>query len=129
MTVVDRPVTCSSPIELLKPILGDLLTLGRSSAPPRPWLGLYPVEVEGVLVINRVAVDGPAETAGLSRGDVVLGVGEQPVREMDYYFRKIWALGSAGIDIPLKILRDGAVMDVVVKSGDRMDWLRMKPTY
>jgi hypothetical protein len=48
---------------------------------------------------------------------------------MDHYFRKIWALGSAGIDVPLKILRDGAVRDVVVKSGDRMDWLRMKPTY
>src|SRR6185295_13438812 len=33
------------PINLLKPILGDLRTLGRVNRPPRPWLGLYATEV------------------------------------------------------------------------------------
>lgn len=117
------------PIELLKPILGDLLAHGRSSAPPRPWLGLYPVEVDGVLRVNRVATDGPAEAAGLAPGDVVLGVGEQPVREMDHYFRMVWALGEAGTEVPLKVLKDGEVRDIIIKSGDRMNWLRMKPVY
>ncbi len=34
------------PIDLLKPILDDLLTLGRRNRPPRPWLGLYATEVD-----------------------------------------------------------------------------------
>ncbi len=117
------------PIDLLKPILSDLLTFGHSSEAARPWVGIYPIETNGVLVVNRLAADGPAEQAGILKGDVMIGVAEQPVREMDHFFRLIWALGQVGVDVPLKILRDGKVVDITVKSGDRMKWLRMKPSF
>lgn len=117
------------PIDLLKPILSDLLTFGYSTGATRPWVGIYPIEVNGLLMVNRVAADGPAETAGIRKGDAVLGVAETPVREMDRFFKLIWALGEVGVDVPLKILRDGAVVDITVKSGDRMKWLRMKPSF
>ncbi len=117
------------PIDLLKPILADLLTFGRSSEPPRPWIGVYPVEVNGVLVVNRVATDSPAEAAGVRRGDVMLGVAEQPVREMDRFFRLLWGLGRVGVEVPLKILRGEKVINIVIESGDRMKWLRINPSY
>lgn len=117
------------PIDLLKPILADLLTFGHSTEATRPWIGLYPIETNGVLMVNRVATDGPAEMAGLRKGDIMLGVADKPVREMDRFFKLIWALGDVGIDVPLKILRDGEVLDLVVKSGDRMKWLRMDPSF
>jgi serine protease Do len=117
------------PIDLLKPILADLLTFGRSSEPPRPWIGVYPVKINGLLVVNRVATDSPAEKAGVRRGDVMLGVAEQPVREMDRFFRLLWGLGGVGVEVPLKILRSEKVIDMVIKSGDRMKWLRMNPSY
>jgi S1-C subfamily serine protease len=117
------------PIDLLKPIFSDLLTFGHSTGTTRPWVGIYPVEVNGLLMVNRVATDGPAETAGIRKGDTLLGVAETPVREMDRFFKLIWALGEVGVDVPLKILRDGDVVDITVKSGDRMKWLRMKPSF
>lgn len=117
------------PINLLKPILADMLAFGRSTEPARPWIGLYPVETNGVLMVNRVAADGPAEAAGIRKGDIMLGVGDKPVREMDRFFRLVWALGHVGVDIPIKILRDGEVVDIVVKSRDRMKWYRMAPSF
>jgi S1-C subfamily serine protease len=41
------------PIDLLKPILDDLLTLGRANRPPRPWLGFYATELEDKIVEGR----------------------------------------------------------------------------
>ena len=117
------------PIDLLKPILADLLTFGYSTEATRPWIGVYPIETNGVLMVNRVAADGPAEAAGVRKGDIMLGVADKPVREMDRFFKLIWALGEVGIDVPLKILRDGEVVDITVKSGDRMKWLRMDPSF
>jgi S1-C subfamily serine protease len=117
------------PIDLLKPILADLLTFGHSTEATRPWIGVYPIETNGVLMVNRVAIDGPAEAAGIRKGDIMLGVAGKPVREMDRLFRLIWALGEVGVDVPLNILRDGEVVDIIVTSGDRMKWLRMDPSF
>jgi S1-C subfamily serine protease len=51
------------PIDLLLPILDDLVSRGRSASPPRPWLGMYTIEAEGRLVVNSLASGGPAERA------------------------------------------------------------------
>src|SRR6202163_1559317 len=55
-------------IDLLPPILDDMLTLGRPNAPVRPWLGLYATEVEDRVVIMGLANRGPAEKADLRTG-------------------------------------------------------------
>jgi len=68
------------PIDLLKPILNDLLTLGRSNRPPRPWLGLYATEIDDRLVVAGLADRGPAQRADLRTGDIVLAVGGAPRR-------------------------------------------------
>lgn len=117
------------PIDILKPILADLLAYGRSTEQARPWLGLYPSEVSGVLVVGRVADGGPAAEAGVRRGDILLGVGDTPTREMAEFLRAVWAVGPAGAKVPLKILRSGAPMTVEVESRDRMQWLKLNRTY
>ena len=61
-------------LDRLKPILGELLDKGRSSAPCRPWLGLYSQEIHGRLFVTRIATDGPAHSAGMKQGDLVVGV-------------------------------------------------------
>jgi len=60
------------PIDLLKPIFDDLLTLGRPGHPPRPWLGLYATEIANRIVVVNLASRGPASDADLRSGDVVL---------------------------------------------------------
>ena len=114
------------PINLLKPILADLLSDGRSAETPRPWLGIYSQEIENAVVVTRVAEDGPADKAGVEPGDVVLAVGGRPVEGMADFYRKVWGLGEAGAEVPLMVLRDEEPVSLEFSSGDRYDWLRIR---
>src|SRR5215510_10456043 len=112
------------PIDILKPILEDLLTLGRPNHPPRPWLGLNATEVDDKVVVARVSSGGPARRANLRTGDVVLGVAGQEVSDLAGFFRKVWSLGKAGVEVPLTVYRDGRTFEVRVTSGDRNRFLK-----
>src|SRR6202047_1578237 len=95
------------PIDLLPPILDDLLTLGRPNHPPRPWLGVYATEIEDRIVIVGLANRGPAEGTDLRAGDIGVSVAGTEVSELADLFRQIWSLGQAGVEVPLLIYRDG----------------------
>jgi S1-C subfamily serine protease len=112
------------PIDLLKPILSDLLTNGRRRTPPRPWLGLYATEVEDRIVLVGLANRGPAQQADLRTGDVVLSVHGIEVTNLADFFRTIWSLGNAGVEVPLTIYRDGRSIDMRVTSADRNQFFR-----
>jgi S1-C subfamily serine protease len=112
------------PIDLLEPILDDLLTRGRASRPARPWLGLFASEVEGHLAVLGLVPEGPAERAGVRAGDLLLEVAGQRVTGLAELFRKIWNLGAAGVDMPLTLERGGAVSRIRVRSADRHDLLK-----
>jgi S1-C subfamily serine protease len=107
------------PIDLLKPILDDLLRHGRPNRPARPWLGLYAAEIEDRIVIIGLAERGPAQRAGLRAGDVVLTVAGMEIDNLAGMFRRVWSLGHAGIEVPLQIERDGRTLDHKVASGER----------
>jgi S1-C subfamily serine protease len=112
------------PIDLLAPIIDDLTRQGRRSGLARPWLGVYAAEVKDRLVISALASGGPAERAGVQAGDLVLEVAGHRVSELAPFFRAMWRLGPAGTEIPLVLIRDGARVDVKVRSGDRGDFLK-----
>ena len=117
------------PINLLKPIFGDLLTTGRSGGPLKPWLGVFSQEMLDFVVISSVTPDGPAEAAGLQRGDVIIAVGDTAVSKQIDFYRALWAQGDAGADIRLKIMRNGNPMDVTVHSASRYDFLDSVSSY
>jgi S1-C subfamily serine protease len=112
------------PIDLLKPILDDLQTIGRANRPPRPWLGIYATEVGSNVAILGLASRGPAQRSDLRAGDVVLGVGGSSVKDLAGLFRRVWALGQAGVEVPLLINREGKTLEVRVRSGDRRRFLK-----
>ncbi len=112
------------PIDLLDPILDDLLTLGRANRPSRPWLGMYTAEARDSLVVAGVADDGPAQRADVQVGDIVLEVGGEAVEYLADMFRKIWAQGPAGADILMTLERGGDVFSVHVRSANRQDYLK-----
>jgi S1-C subfamily serine protease len=112
------------PIDLLHPILDDLLTTGRAKRAPRPWLGLFATEVEGKIFVVGLSSGAPAQRADLHPGDMIVSVAGQPVGNLAGFFRSVWALGSAGVEVPLTVFRDGRSFELRVPSGDRDAFLK-----
>lgn len=112
------------PIDLLEPILGDLLAHGRAARAPRPWLGMYTQHVDGRLIVGGLAPGSPAERAGVQAGDLVLGVAGERTTTLADFLRKVWRLGGPGIEVPLMLARQGDVLRLSVHSGDRSDFLK-----
>ena len=116
------------PIDLLLPVLGDLISDGRVAGPGRPWLGVNTDELRGRLFVSRVTPGGPAEKAGLKRGDVVVGVNGEPPKNLADFYRKVWAQGAAGTSVAIDVLQDSQVRRVEIKSINRLDHLKLKTT-
>ena len=112
------------PIDILGPILDEMVKLGRPNRPPRPWLGMYATEAGARLVVAGLAPGGPAEKAGMKVGDAVLEVAGAKPKSLADLFRRIWACGNAGVRVPMKLLRETATKEVVATSVDRNDFLK-----
>ena len=117
------------PIELLKPILADLVANGRAAGPVRPWLGMITEELRGRLFVARVSPEGPADRAGVRDGDIVIGVGGEDVASLAEFYRKVWSRGAAGAEIPLRVLQGTQVKEFKLRSIDRLEYFRARPTY
>lgn len=112
------------PIHRLAPIIDDMLTTGRRSDPPRPWLGLYATEDEEGVSVASLAPGGPAEEAGVQPGDrIVLVEGEQP-EDLAALWRSVWQAGHAGATVKMRITRGKSVREVAIHSTDRQKFLK-----
>ncbi len=112
------------PIDLLKPILDDLTASGRAPGPKRPWLGMFTAEAAGKVLVAGMWDGGPAEAAGIEIGDLVLEVDGTPVIGMADMLRRVWALGEAGVEVPLVIFRDRGLKEIRVSSSCREDFYK-----
>jgi S1-C subfamily serine protease len=112
------------PIDLLPPILDDLLTRGQADRPPRPWLGVFSAESDGEVVVMSVAEGGPAAKAGVRRGDIISDVRDNAVDGLADFYRKVWSSGDAGVELSMRIVRDGRDSWLRVKSADRNSFLK-----
>ena len=112
------------PIELLEPIVDEICQHGRRSAPPRPWLGMLVHDDHNDLTVVGVYRNCPADKAGLRPGDVIVGIDDEPVVGLANMFRRVWSLGSAGVDVPLNVLRNTERVQLKVRSGDRVGFQR-----
>ena len=112
------------PIDLLKPLLEDILATGKRRGPARPWLGVYSEEIQGHVVVTRVLPDSPAAKAGLKRGDIILGVGGQAIGRQSEFYQRLWGSGDAGSPVTLHVLQNKLVKKLQLHSADRMDYLR-----
>ncbi|CAG1004763.1 Serine endoprotease DegS [Burkholderiales bacterium] len=112
------------PVDLLEPVLPDLLKHGRRAGPPRPWLGVYLHDEDGRVVVQDVAPDGPAAIAGLAPGDQIAALADQPVVQVAHAWRVLWRQGEAGVTIPATVVRDGIARRVQLTTVDRDAMLR-----
>ncbi len=119
-----RDVNMVVPIDLLPPIIDDLLTYGKANRPSRPWLGLYAAEVEDAIVVAGLSERGPASKTLLKPGDRILAVRDEPIASLAALWRRIWASGPAGSEVVLQVQRDKEEMTVRILSTDRTRLLK-----
>ena len=117
------------PIDLLGPILGDLLAQGRVAGPGKPWLGVNAQAVQGQLLVGRVAPGSPAAQAGMKRGDIIVGVNGEKIRTLSELYRKVWAIGAAGVMVPLDVVSNREPRRFELESVNRLDTLKLQSTF
>ena len=120
----DLPLNMGVPIDLLVPILDDMKKLGRADRPVRPWLGVYSADIEGEVVVLGLARSGPAERAGMDAGDIIVSVAGRDILDLADFYRKVWQLGDAGVEVPVTVAREQGPVNLVIKSSDRNTLLK-----
>ena len=115
------------PVDLLKPIMNEMLQTGSSALSKRPWLGLTSSEQGGRVQIVRVNADSPAQTAGLQVGDVILAVDDTKVASLETFYKKVWDRAAPDSDIKLTVLQGADLKTITLKAVDRMSTM-MKPS-
>jgi S1-C subfamily serine protease len=115
------------PIDLLKPILAEMISTGKQKGGRRPWIGINALEEDGRIKVLRVSEDGPAELAGIAPGDLILSLGGERVEKLPDFYRKLWSVGAPGVEVTLKVLHGTEVRDVKIRSIDRLEFLRKRP--
>ena len=116
------------PVDLLKPVLDQLVRTGSQEAARRPWLGVNSLEEDGRIKVMQVNEDSPAQKAGIEAGDIILSVDGTPVESLEKFYNTLWQRGPAGTEFTLTVLHGVNVRTVTVRSIDRREFVRRKPT-
>jgi serine protease Do len=112
------------PIDLLKPILGEMQQTGTTRSSRRPWLGLSSTEKGGRIQIVRVNQDSPAQQAGLAPGDFVLAIDGEKVSTLEGFYKKLWARPEPETEVELTVLHGADISQVTIKPVDRLKTMR-----
>ncbi len=111
------------PIDLLRPILGEMRRSGRSEASVRAWIGIHAIEHHGAVLIAAVVDDSPADVAGLQAGDRILRLDGREIRDLATLWQALWS-GSVQRAVRIEVERDSRSETLEVHSVDRATTLR-----
>ena len=113
------------PIELLDPILEDLLKLGRPGARAAALARhVHHANTGPQLTIGGIAPDSPADRAGLRIGNVILAWPDTSPRAWPTSGAGSGGSGLRASRCRSSISRKGSISDVVLRSADRNDYLK-----
>jgi serine protease Do len=117
------------PVDMAKQIMNDLVTYGKVK---RGWLGIsvqnltkefadaYNIKEESGVIVGDVFTDSAAERAGLRRGDVIVSVNNETVKDVQWFVNKVRAQ-SPGATLRLKVVRNGRSTTVTAKLDEIPD--------
>ena len=119
---VSSPGNMSVPINLLKPILEDLISNGRRKNKIQPYLGISSDDSNDQIIVTRISDGGPAFRAGIRPQDIIVTINGSQVSNLKSFYEKVWKSGEAGVTIELGVLRRGEIMNFKLKTVDRLDY-------
>ena len=114
------------PVDLLKPILDELVRTGMQQAGKRPWIGVNSREEDGRVKVVQVNEDSPAHVAGIEAGDIILTINGNPVSSLENFYHKLWSHGPASSPVKLTVLHGASLREVTVNAIDRKDFMRKR---
>ena len=116
------------PVKMLRHVVGQLIDRGKVS---RGYLGVFIADLdsklartfdydgEGVLVEDPIE-DGPAQEAGIERGDIITGINGRPVGSASE-LRQIVAALAPGSALSLDLFRNGKTSTIELTIGELPD--------
>ena len=119
---IPSPGNMSIPVNLLKPILKDLITNGRRTSNVQPYLGISADDSSNQIIVTRISASSPAFKAGIKPQDVIMTVNGSSVSTLRSFYERVWAAGDAGVTVRLSISRDGTLREFSIKTVDRLDY-------
>jgi len=125
---VQSPGNLFVPVNILKPILSDLLKNGRRTKQINPYMGINSEESNGRVNITRVSENGPAAKAGIMSKDIILSVNGIKINSIKEFYLTAWSFGGPGTPLKLEVERDQKKISFDIKTVDRMDYF-VKPKY
>jgi serine protease DegS len=87
------------------------------------WIGFYPQASEDGVQVSGVVPGGPAEGAGMQRGDLLVSVDGRPVQNLRQLYRTLRIRGP-GERIGMQVLREEAIHVLEVVAGDRYEFFK-----
>jgi serine protease Do len=117
LTAVGR-FSLAIPSDLYEERIDVLLGHPEPSRRQRAWLGFYPQEFDGGVILTGIVEGGPADRASLLRGDLILSVDGETVGGLRQLYAAAWRK-QPGDTLGLQVLRDSVIRVVDVVAGDR----------
>ncbi len=117
------------PVNMAKEVMNDLVSFGKVK---RGWLGVsiqkvtpeiaraYGVKGENGAIVSDVFADSAAERAGVRRGDVVVEINGEKVKDVNWFVQKVRNL-APGSTATLVVMREGRKVTLKVKLDERPD--------
>ena len=115
------------PVDLVRGVVEQIKQNGRVI---RGWLGMTPDDLTSAerlalgldgnigILLSEIHAAGPAERAGLRRGDVVLSINGEAI-ESQRQALLIAANTRPGDPVPVTVMRDGERLEVLLEAGER----------
>ncbi len=87
------------------------------------WIGFYPQASDGGVAVSGTVPGGPADKAGLERGDLLVSIDGQPVRSLRQLYGSLQAK-APGEKVDLQVLREESIQVFEVVAGDRYEFYK-----
>ena len=122
-------ISFAIPVDLVRGVVDEIKTHGRVI---RGWVGLEPDELTraesadlGIdpnvgIILTRIFEGGPAATAGLQRGDVILSINDEPIQSRQEALLLVAAL-EPGDEVQLTGWRDGQRFRATLIAAERAE--------
>jgi serine protease Do len=105
------------PCERMKELSNELIMYGKIE---RGWIGVFIQEQEGKVIVSGLVDDGPARTAGVKKGDVILSYEGEDVKGLQSFVKRVKAT-KPGSKVKMVVERDKKKETVELEVKPRPD--------